>query len=125
MPSGIRLAPTNRREAWPTRAFLDPQQPPPARHQRLGCVEMPLAHHERREIEDLIVDLELTVQRLQRVAAGLDLVAVELPADDREVDPHLPTTEAQLLDEDAVLLRGVLHVDERAEGGADLGISES
>jgi hypothetical protein len=80
---------------------------PPPRHGLHGRGDVLRTHDEGRAIEDHSVDSCLTGEPSQAVAIGLDLVAVDRAVDDCDVDAHLPSTEAQLLQEGDIFLSTV------------------
>jgi hypothetical protein len=104
---------------------LDAQHAPPFREQFQRMAEMPATYDEGRAVQDAAVHADLSRKPSKAVPVRLDLVAVEMPVDDREVHADLPATEAELFDEDRAHVARVRDVQALAQKLSDLCIGET
>jgi hypothetical protein len=103
-------------------SYVDGLDRPPRRNRRDRVVDMLAAHHEARSVEDARVQVDLAGQAAQGVAVRLDFVAVERAVDDRDIDAHLASAKAELLEERGVRVSGVTLPKMRQQGSTNLGV---
>jgi len=72
---GIPLSASNLNEFTAPLVGLGHQQPPPLRHNLADTRQMPRRRHHPRELEDLVIRLDLRRQPLERVTPCLDFKA--------------------------------------------------
>ena len=75
---------------------------PPIRNFCLSLLDMTLADHERRAVEDGAIDRNLVREPIQRVGVALDLIAVQITVDDGDIDAASPVAKAKLVEHQSV-----------------------
>tara|TARA_R110002074_G_scaffold270720_2_gene442482 strand:- start:366 stop:758 length:393 start_codon:yes stop_codon:yes gene_type:complete len=78
-------------------------QATPVRDDRGSRFEMAGCYDHREFLKGARIDCELSREPVKRIARALDLVAVQMTVEDREIDPASCVREAQLIDHEYVV----------------------